>query len=184
MKTVKIYTDGACSSNQTEENIGGWGAILTFGENRKELFDGEVNTTNNRMEMKALIFALKALKKEGLEVQVFSDSAYLVNCFEKKWYVNWQKNGWKNSKKQPVENKDLWEMLLEEVNKHTIEFFKIKGHLLLDKPNATVDKWYADFKKSNPKKAFTKEEFLTIARENIQADALANQGVDKIRNQT
>ena len=95
MTVLRIYTDGGCSGNQSDENIGGWGAILEFGENKKELRGGELNTTNNRMEMTALLEAFRALKKEGLEIEIFSDSSYLMNCFREKWYETWRRNGWK-----------------------------------------------------------------------------------------
>src|SRR5699024_7043423 len=104
MKEIVIYTDGACSGNP---GPGGWAALLMFGDNKKELSGGEYNTTNNRMEVMAVIQALKALK-EPCVAKVHSDSAYVVNCFKQGWYKNWIKNGWKNSKKQPVENQDLW----------------------------------------------------------------------------
>lgn len=90
MKILRIYTDGACSGNQHDTNIGGWGAILEFGEVRKELWGGEVNTTNNKMEMTAVIEALSALKKDNQVIQVFSDSSYVMDCFRQKWYVSWQ----------------------------------------------------------------------------------------------
>ena len=101
-KVLRIYTDGGCSGNQNEENIGGWGAILEFGSAVKELYGGEANTTNNRMEMTALLEAFRAIRKPGQSIQVFSDSSYLMDCFRKKWYENWQANGWKTSQKKPV----------------------------------------------------------------------------------
>ena len=91
MRKLRIFTDGACANNQKRINAGGWGAILVFGETKKELYGGEANTTNNRMEMTALIEALGALKRKGLQMDVFSDSSYLMDCFRKRWYVNWQK---------------------------------------------------------------------------------------------
>ena len=112
MAILKIYTDGACSGNQSEKNAGGWGAVLEYGQAKKELCGGEANTTNNRMEMKALIEALSALKKDDQMIEVFSDSSYLMECFRKKWYEAWRKNGWKTSKKTPVENQELWQELL------------------------------------------------------------------------
>ena len=96
MKTVNIYTDGACAGNQEERNIGGWGSVLEYRGREKELHGGEIDTTNNRMELTALIEALSVLREDGLKLRIFSDSSYLVNCFRKKWYVSWQKNGWKN----------------------------------------------------------------------------------------
>lgn len=124
MKDVMIYTDGACSGNP---GPGGWGAILMFGEHKKEMSGGEKNTTNNRMELTAAIEAMKALK-EPCKVKLYSDSAYLVNCFQQGWYKGWIKNGWKNSKKQPVENKDLWMELLKLMEIHKVEYIKVKGH--------------------------------------------------------
>ena len=129
MKTVNIYTDGACSGNQNDENLGGWGAVLEYGEHEKALFGGERDTTNNRMEMKALIEALAALNREGLRIRVFSDSAYLMNCFREKWYEKWLRNNWITSSKTPVENRDLWEQLLPFLEKHTIEFYRVKVHV-------------------------------------------------------
>ncbi len=124
MKDVMIYTDGACSGNP---GPGGWGAILMFAEHKKEMSGGEKHTTNNRMELTAAIQAMKALK-EPCKVKLYSDSAYLVNCFQQGWYKGWIKNGWKNSKKQPVENKDLWVELLDLMSIHQIEYIKVKGH--------------------------------------------------------
>lgn len=124
MKEVMVYTDGACSGNP---GPGGWGAILMFGEHRRDISGGERATTNNRMEIAAVIEALKLLK-EPCKVKVYSDSAYVVNCFQQGWYRGWQKNGWKNSKNQPVENQDLWKQLLVLMEKHRVEYIKVKGH--------------------------------------------------------
>lgn len=124
MKEVTIYTDGACSGNP---GPGGWGAILQYGGHVKEISGGEKTTTNNRMELTAVIEALKRLK-EPCRVKVYSDSAYLVNCFRNNWIGGWQKNGWKTSKNQPVENRELWEELLELMKVHQVEYFKVKGH--------------------------------------------------------
>ena len=128
MKTVNIYTDGACAGNQSDENIGGWGCVLEFMGREKELCGGEINTTNNRMELTALAEALSALKESGLELRVFSDSSYLVNCFRYGWYRGWQRNGWRNSAKAPVANTDLWQKLIELTKVHKVEFIKVKGH--------------------------------------------------------
>ncbi|MBO8173365.1 MAG: ribonuclease HI [Bacillaceae bacterium] len=124
MKEVTIYTDGACSGNP---GPGGWAAVLMYGDHVKEITGYEENTTNNRMELKAAVEALKMLK-EPCQVTLYSDSAYLVNCFQQGWYKNWIKNGWKNSKKQPVENQDLWKELLKLMEKHDVTFAKVKGH--------------------------------------------------------
>lgn len=124
MKDVTIYTDGACSGNP---GPGGWGAVLLYGEHRKELSGGERETTNNRMEIQAALSALQQLK-QPCRVQLYSDSAYLVNCMKQRWYVKWQQNGWQTSKKQPVENKDLWQALLREMARHDVTFHKVRGH--------------------------------------------------------
>lgn len=172
MKLINIYTDGACSGNQNDENTGGWGCILEYGPHKKELCGGECNTTNNRMELMALIAAFEALKERGLSIRVFSDSAYLVDCFNKKWYVNWQKNGWKTASRKPVENQDLWERLLKETERHTMQFYRVRGHLNLNAPQEKLDAAYREFLKVNG--PFTKDEFLYIAAQNIRADELAN----------
>jgi len=124
MKTIEIYTDGACSGNP---GPGGWAAVLMYDEHIKELSGGSEHTTNQRMELEAAIQALKALK-EPCKVKLYSDSAYMINCFSQNWYKNWLKNGWKNSKGKPVENQDLWKELLALREIHQIEFIKVKGH--------------------------------------------------------
>jgi ribonuclease HI len=180
MKTIYIYTDGACSGNQRDSNIGGWGALLEYGEHQKEIFGGEINTTNNRMEMLALLNALKAIKKPGYNISFFSDSSYLVNCFREKWYENWQKNGWKNSKKKDVENRDLWEELLHLVSQHQISFYRVKGHVNLNSDRIDKETLYKKFIEWNGPH-FTMEDFISITEKNNRADALANKGIDSIR---
>jgi ribonuclease HI len=125
---VVVYCDGACSGNQFSNNKGGWGAVIRYNDRHKEIYGGELNTTNQRMELIACIKALENVGSSYNEVDVYSDSAYLVNCINKKWYVNWQQNGWKNYKKQPVENKDLWEKLLQLLTKKQVTFTKVSGH--------------------------------------------------------
>jgi ribonuclease HI len=125
---IVIYCDGACSGNQYENNIGGWGAVLIFKNKEKEIFGGEKNTTNQRMELTACIRALEQLKNKLYPVEIYSDSAYLVNCINQAWYKKWEQNGWKNSKKKLVENKDLWEILLELLNDYNPKFIKVEGH--------------------------------------------------------
>ena len=124
MKKVTIYTDGACSGNP---GPGGWGAILMYKDTKKEISGAQKDTTNNIMEITAVIEALKMLK-EICEVQVYSDSAYVVNAIEKGWLEKWKKNNWKTSGKDDVKNKELWEELDTLIQKHSVEFIKVKGH--------------------------------------------------------
>jgi len=124
MKKVIIYTDGACSGNP---GPGGWGAILKYGDHEKEISGYKENTTNNQMELLAAVEALKCLKYP-CEVELYSDSSYLINAFEKKWVDNWKANGWKTSSKEDVKNIELW-MELERLSKiHNIKWIKVKGH--------------------------------------------------------
>lgn len=124
MKEVIIYTDGACSGNP---GPGGWGAVLMYGGARKEVSGYHPATTNQRMELTAAIEALMLLK-EPCSVRLYSDSAYLVNAFQQGWLRNWQKNGWKNARKEPVENQDLWKKLLEMNHTHQVQWLKVVGH--------------------------------------------------------
>lgn len=180
MKTVRIHTDGACSGNQNVENTGGWGAILEYQGTLKELYGGELNTTNNRMELTALLEGLKALKSKDLGVEVFSDSAYIVNCFHQKWYVGWRLNGWRNSQKQPVENRDLWEPILELSESFAqIRYYAVKGHLNLNK-DSELKNWYRKFAEKN-KTDLDWEAFLQIVRMNHRADELARMGAEAQR---
>jgi ribonuclease HI len=124
MKEVKIYTDGACSGNP---GPGGWAAVLIYKGQEREIFGSENHTTNQKMELRAAVEGLKALK-EPCQVKLFSDSAYLVNAFKLGWLEKWQINGWKTVKKDPVENQDLWQELLSLSNRHQVEWIKVKGH--------------------------------------------------------
>ena len=124
MKTVDIYTDGACKGNP---GAGGWSAILVFGGKEKELFGGERVTTNNRMELTAAIEGLKALK-EPCKVNLYSDSQYLVNAINKGWLENWKKKGWRKADKSVVLNDDLWKTLDELLCTHDVEFIWVRGH--------------------------------------------------------
>ncbi len=179
MKLVNIYTDGACSGNQLDENLGGWGAVLEYGDHEKTLFGGEANTTNNRMEMIALIRALEALSREGLRIRVFSDSSYLMNCFREKWYEKWLKNNWMTSNKSPVENKDLWESLLSHLNKHEFEFYRVKGHVNLSSKKINLDSYYNKFIEWNGP-SFDFDDFLYVTEMNNRADDLANKGIKSL----
>jgi ribonuclease HI len=203
-KPTNIYTDGACSNNQSGAGLGGWGAVLEYGSHRKEIWGGERGTTNNRMEMMALIGAFENLTKDGLRIRVFSDSSYLMECFRKKWYVKWRNNGWLTAKKEPVENRDLWEKLLSFAERHDVSFYRVKGHLSLPKGaggaqdpgepretrgqslrpnpggNAALQKAFAKFREWNGA-SFTFDDFLHTTEMNIRADELANRGIDSLR---
>ena len=124
MEEVTIYTDGACSGNP---GPGGWGALLMYKGTKKEISGGKENTTNNVMELTAVIEGLKLLKYP-CKVKLYSDSAYVVNGFNQKWIYGWIKNGWKNSSKEPVKNKELLQELYDLTKVHEVEFIKVKGH--------------------------------------------------------
>ena len=124
MKKVDIYTDGSCKFNP---GPGGWGAVLVYGKREKEISGGEPETTNNRMELTAVIEALRALK-EPCKVHLCSDSKYVIDGLEKGWAASWQKNGWKKPDKSKALNPDLWEELLRLVNVHELEYEWVKGH--------------------------------------------------------
>ena len=124
MEKITIYTDGACSGNP---GPGGWGCILMHNGNKKELSGGSKDTTNNIMEITATIEALKALKFP-CEVDLYSDSAYVVNAFNQGWIYNWLKKGWKTAGGEPVKNKELWVALYELTKIHKVTFHKVKGH--------------------------------------------------------
>lgn len=150
LRKVQIYTDGACSGNP---GPGGWAAILSYNGKEKELSGSMPNTTNNRMELFAVISGLGALK-EPCSVEVYSDSAYVVNAFNKNWIINWQQNGWKTADKKPVENEDLWKLLIQiiKIKKHDVKYFKVKGHA--DHPqnircDALAKAAISDFRKTN-----------------------------------
>ncbi len=124
MKTVTIYTDGACSGNP---GPGGWGAILMYGAHRREISGGEPDTTNNRMELTAVIQALSLLK-EPCVVDLWSDSKYVIDGLEKGWAKGWKKRGWVKSDKKPALNPDLWDRLLALEEIHTLRYHWVKGH--------------------------------------------------------
>ena len=124
MKKIQIFTDGACSGNP---GPGGWGAVLRYNGVEKELYGGEKETTNNRMELTAVISALKALK-EPCEVTLTTDSKYVCDSVVRGWVYSWQKNNWRKYDKKPALNVDLWEQLLELLEKHNVTFNWVKGH--------------------------------------------------------
>ncbi len=124
MKLIEIYTDGSCLFNPGK---GGWAGILMFNGKEKCISGAENNTTNNRMELTAVIKSLESLK-EPCEVNLYSDSSYVINAFEQNWIDNWRKNNWRTSNKKDVLNKDLWEKLSNLVSIHNVHFIKVKGH--------------------------------------------------------
>ena len=131
MKTVTLYTDGACSGNP---GPGGWGAILEYMGHEKEMSGGEVKTTNNRMELTAVIEGLKALKEPCI-VELYSDSKYVIDALQKGWAVGWRKRGWIKSDKKPALNPDLWEVLLNLTERHELHYHWVKGHAENEKNN-------------------------------------------------
>lgn len=132
---VTIYTDGACRGNP---GPGGWGALLIWNGREKTLSGAAPHTTNNRMELKAVIEALRALKKP-CRVNLHSDSALIINTFTRGWIDNWLRRGWRRADKKPVENRDLWEELLQAMSPHQVNWVKVKGHSD-DERNNLVDR--------------------------------------------
>lgn len=124
MKEIDLYTDGACSGNP---GAGGYGAILIYRGVEREISGGEPSTTNNRMEIYAVIAGLRCLK-EKCKVNIYSDSAYTVNAFNQHWIDNWMKSGWKKADGKPVLNAELWQELYSLVRQHEVRFIKVKGH--------------------------------------------------------
>lgn len=124
MKKVDIYTDGACFGNP---GAGGWAAVLIYKGTEKQISGYVPNTTNNRMELMAVLQAVKALK-EPCDVTLYTDSAYIQKAFTQGWIKKWEQNGWKTSSKQPVENQELWKGILATIKPHKIIFVKVKGH--------------------------------------------------------
>ena len=122
--SITIYTDGACSGNP---GPGGWGAILCWNGHEKELSGGEAETTNNRMEMMAVIKGLEALKKERADVTLYTDSKYVLQGATE-WLEGWKARGWKGANKKPVKNQDLWEQIDSLIQRHSVKFIWVKGH--------------------------------------------------------
>jgi ribonuclease HI len=124
MKKVLIYTDGACSKNP---GPGGWGVMMMYKDAKKELSGFVEETTNNRMELQAVLMGLMALK-EPCNVEIYTDSAYVHNAFDKGWIYAWQNNGWKTASKSPVENQDLWKEIINYTKGHKVKWIKVAGH--------------------------------------------------------
>ena len=143
MKTVTLYTDGACSGNP---GPGGWGAILEYMGHQRELSGGEVNTTNTRMELTAVIRGLQALKEPCI-VELYSDSKYVIDALQKGWAVGWRKRGWIKSDNKPALNPDLWEVLLTLTETHQLNYHWVKGHAQNPKNNRCDELAVAEWKK-------------------------------------
>jgi ribonuclease HI len=143
MKTVTLYTDGACSGNP---GPGGWGAILEYKGHEREMSGGEESTTNNRMELTAVIRGLQALK-ESCVVELYSDSKYVIDGLSKGWAAGWRSRGWVKSDKKPALNPDLWEILLELTEKHEMHYHWVKGHAENPKNNRCDEMAVAEWKK-------------------------------------
>lgn len=122
-KKVIIYTDGACSGNPGK---GGWGAIMMYGDTKKEIYGGKELTTNNQMELRAVIEALRSLKR-SCEIELYTDSSYVKDGITK-WIHGWKQNGWRTASKKPVKNEELWRELDEEIKRHQIDWHWVKGH--------------------------------------------------------
>lgn len=177
MRIVELYTDGAVKDNQSDINLGGYGGVLHYRGHEKEFSGGERNTTNNIMELKAVIEGLKAITDKKVRVEIYTDSAYIVNCFDQKWYENWIARGWLTAKKKPVENRELWEELLTLVDEFDdYKFYKIKGHLPLE--SIHLEKWYNKF--LIEEKRVSLEEFRRYLSYNHRADKLASDGALKV----
>lgn len=176
MRTVELFTDGACKDNQSKENLGGYGGVLHYRGHEKEYAGATINSTNNIMELTAVIEGLKAIHDKNVRVEVYTDSAYIVNTFKEKWYEDWIRRGWKTSSKKAVENRGLWEELLALVDQFTeVVFYKIKGHLL---PSAKdFDKWYNKF--CLEEKKVSLEAFKRYLSYNYRADELASDAAIK-----
>ena len=139
MKEVIIYTDGACSGNP---GPGGWAAVLMYGAHERVITGAEKETTNNRMELTAVVESLKVLKQTCV-ARIHTDSAYIANAFNQGWIDVWLIKGWKTTNKKPVKNRDLWEALLAETTRHDVQFIKVKGHAD-DDINNRVDRLAVD----------------------------------------
>jgi ribonuclease HI len=135
LKNVTVYTDGACSGNP---GPGGWAALLIYGKKERVITGHEPQTTNNRMELAAVVESLRVLK-ETCQVAVHTDSSYVANAFNENWIEGWIKRGWKTAGKKPVKNQDLWEELIKQVDRHKVTFVKVKGHAN-DELNNRVDR--------------------------------------------
>lgn len=130
IKKIMLYTDGGTRGNGRDINVGGYGIVAVYSDKPVETFyKGFRNTTNNKMELKAVVDALKNIKDEGYALEVYSDSAYIVNCINNRWFSKWMQNGWITTAKEPVKNRDLWIELINLLERYPFtKFIKVKGH--------------------------------------------------------
>ena len=150
MEFVEVYTDGGCRGNgKDEEAIGSFGIYMNFRGKTKKLCKAEQSTTNQRMELEACATALEMIHSDAYPVRIYSDSAYLINCMNQKWYKKWIMNGWKTSNKEPVKNKDLWERIINNIDGrfYQTEFVKVKGHSTNEGNN--VADWLCNYAMDN-----------------------------------
>jgi ribonuclease HI len=179
-KEINVYADGGCRGNQDSKNIGGYGVVLEYNGKIKELRHYEANTTNNRMELAAVISGLSIIKKTNKSpINLSSDSVYVVDCIKKKWYVKWQANGWRTADKTEVKNIDLWKKLLPIVAEKDIRYFNVRGHV--STTNAlSLTTHHKRFNMKNGT-SISQQEFKHIAELNIRADELANISLDEAK---
>jgi ribonuclease HI len=178
MKAINIYSDGACRGNQSTKNLGGYGDVLEYGDHIAELKHAEKDTTNNRMEISAVIAGLSAIKEDSkAPINLYSDSVYVIDCIRKRWFVKWRQNGWKTSDKTEVKNIDLWEKLIPLATSKPINYFIVKGHVST-KNARSLSTNHAKFNEKNGS-SITMAEFKYIAEMNNRADELANIAMDE-----
>ena len=176
---INIYADGS-RQGKAPHYYSGWGVILEAPGQRKEFEGGAKGASNNQMEIKAVTEGLRNIKVTGADIKIFSDSAYVVNCFREKWYEGWQQNGWMTSMKKPVENRVMWQELLSMVKvHHSVIFFHVDGHIKLQRPEE-VAMYHKKFNEKN-NTTFSLEEFIHVVENNIAVDKLATKGAADIR---
>lgn len=170
---LKVYTDGACLDNGKSENVGAWAYFMAYRNHEKKDSDFSSNTTNNQMELLAVINALKSIKKKNIKVMVYSDSAYIVNCINDKWYVKWRKNNWIKPDKKEVKNLELWKRLIELFESfNDINIFHVRSHLDLSN-KVLIQKELIKFNSKN-KTNISLEEFEKILKGNKLVDEMAS----------
>lgn len=178
---IMIFTDGGSRDNGSNNARASLGYRMKYKNHVKNGYLPIPNGTNNMAEIQAVTEGLKCLKKFNIPVEIYSDSAYTVNCCRDKWYSKWLVNGWNTSKKEPVLNQDRWKDLIQQIQKfEDITFYHLSGHVKLHLP-AHVDKGYAKFLKNNPtKQNVTRNEYIDLQLENHKSDLLTNIGMNEL----